>query len=124
MTKKTNANISEILSDIAVSGLQEKKGNEIVRLDLRPIKGAITDFFVICHADSNAQIHALAKSVEDEIFKSTKINPWKKEGFEQGEWIILDYLDIVVHIFRTDKREYYGIEDLWGDAKTQTYQSA
>lgn len=124
MTKKTNSNISEKLSGIAVSGLQEKKGNDIVRLDLRPLKGSITDFFVICHAESTAQISALAKSVEDEIYKSTQINPWRKEGFEQSDWIILDYIDIVVHIFRTDKRDYYGIEDLWGDAEVQSYQSA
>src|SRR3546814_10823421 len=95
--------------------MQEKKGNEIVRLDLRDIGGSVSDYFVICHADSSTQVNALAKSVEEEVYKALQQEPWRKEGMEHGEWILLDFVDVVVHIFKTDKRSYYGIEYLWGD---------
>lgn len=105
-------------------GLQEKKGNEIVRLDLRNIHSSVADYFVICHADSSTQVKALAKSVEEEVYKALQQDPWHKEGLEQGEWVLLDFVDVVVHIFKTDKRQHFGIEDLWGDAETQYYKSA
>lgn len=124
MVKKENDRFSTRLSDIIIQGIQEKKGNEIVRLDLREVKGSVSDYFVVCHADSAAQISAITKSIEDEVFKALKQDPWRKEGLEQGEWVILDFVDVVVHIFRTDMRSHYGIEDLWGDAEAQYFQSA
>ena len=124
MVKKKTANLSTYLSEIAVHGIQEKKGHDIVRLDLRELNSSVSDYFVVCNADSSTQVKAIADSVEDEIYKLTQTNPWHKEGQENAEWIILDYFDIVVHIFKTDKREFFGIEDLWGDAETTTYKSA
>lgn len=124
MVNKKIGNLSTYLSEIAVHGIQEKKGNDIVRLDLRSLNSAASDYFVVCNADSATQVKAIADSVEDEIYKKTQTNPWKKEGQENAEWIILDYFDVVVHIFKTDKRNFYGIEDLWGDAQTTSYQSA
>jgi len=124
MIKKKIVNLSTYLSEIAVHGIQEKKGNDIVRLDLRNLNSSVSDYFIICNADSSTQVKAIADSVEDEIYKNTQTNPWRKEGLENAEWIILDYFDIVVHIFKTDKRDFYGIEDLWGDAQTTSYQSA
>lgn len=116
--------ISAHLAALAVKGIQEKRGNDIVRLDLREVNSSVSDYFVICSANSNIQVKAIADSVEDEIYKVTRIDPWKKEGQENAEWIILDYFDIVVHIFKTDKREFYGIEELWGDAEATTYTTA
>ncbi|MES2417608.1 MAG: ribosome silencing factor [Bacteroidota bacterium] len=124
MVKKKTTNLSTYLSEIAVHGIQEKKGNDIVRLDLRNLNSSVSDYFVVCNADSTTQVKAIADSVEDEIYKLTQTNPWRKEGLDNAEWIILDYFDIVVHIFRTEKRDFYGIEDLWGDAETTTYKSA
>jgi len=124
MVKKKIGNLSTYLSEIAVYGIQEKKGNDIVRLDLRNLNSAASDFFIICNADSSTQVKAIADSVEDEIYKKTQSNPWRKEGQDNAEWIILDYFDIVVHIFKTEKRNFYGIEDLWGDALTTSYKSA
>ncbi|WP_033563685.1 ribosome silencing factor [Sphingobacterium sp. SYP-B4668] len=124
MIKDKKTGLSSKLSEIVVHGMQEKKGNEIVRLDLRNINSSVSDYFVICHADSTAQVNAIAKSVEDEVYKAFGQDPWHKEGQGNGEWILLDFVDVVVHIFKTDKREHYGIEDLWGDAAIQTYQSA
>jgi len=115
---------STSISEIAVLGMQEKKGNEIVRLDLRNIHSSVADYFIVCHADSSTQVKAIALSVEEEVFKALKIEPRRKEGLQHGEWIILDYIDVVVHVFKTDKREFYGIEDLWGDAEMQFYKSA
>ena len=124
MVKNKALNESAYVSELAIFGIQEKKGNDIVRLDLRNIFSSVSDYFVICHADSTTQVKAIANSVEEEIFKATQQDPWRKEGLEYGEWILLDYVDVVVHIFRTDKREFYGVEDLWGDAEIKFYKSA
>ncbi|MBC7566735.1 MAG: ribosome silencing factor [Pedobacter sp.] len=124
MVKKKIGNLSTYLSEIAVQGIQEKKGNDIVRLDLRELTSSVSDYFIICSANSSTQVKAIADSVEEEIYKNTQTDPWRKEGQETADWIILDYFDIVVHIFKTEKREFYGIEDLWGDAQTTSYKSA
>lgn len=124
MVKKKLVNLSTYLSEIAVHGMQEKKGHDIVRLDLRDLNSSVSDYFIVCNADSSTQVKAIADSVEDEIYKNTQSTPWRKEGLENAEWIILDYFDVVIHIFKTEKRDFYGIEDLWGDAQTTTYQSA
>ena len=124
MVKNKVLSESAYLSELAIFGIQEKKGNDIVRLDLRNIFSSVSDYFVICHADSTTQVKAIANSVEDEIFKATQQEPWRKEGLQFGEWILLDYIDVVVHVFRTDKREFYGVEDLWGDAEIKFYKSA
>ena len=124
MLKNKAINESTFTSELAIHGIQEKKGNEIVRLDLRNINSSIADYFVVCHAESSTQVKAIASSVEDEIFKASKQHPYRIEGLEHGEWVLLDYIDVVVHIFKTDKREFYGIEDLWGDAEMKYYQSA
>ncbi|MEB0264102.1 MULTISPECIES: ribosome silencing factor [unclassified Mucilaginibacter] len=124
MVKSKVINESTYISELAIHGMQEKKGNDLVRLDLRNINSSVTDYFVICHADSTTQVKAIAHSVEEEIYKVMQQDPWRKEGLEHGEWILLDYVDVVIHIFRTDKREFYGVEDLWGDAEIKSYKSA
>jgi ribosome-associated protein len=124
MAKNKVINESSYISELAVHGIQEKKGNDIIRLDLRNINSSVADYFVVCHADSTTQVKAIADSIEEEIYKALKIEPRHKEGLQHAEWILLDYFDVVVHVFRTDKREYYGVEDLWGDAEIKYYQSA
>ena len=124
MLKNKAINESTFTSELAIHGIQEKTGNEIVRLDLRNINSSVADYFVVCHAESSTQVKAIASSVEEEVFKASKQHPYRIEGLEHGEWILLDYIDVVVHIFKTDKREFYGIEDLWGDAEMKYYQSA
>jgi len=124
MVKNKAISESTYISELAIHGIQEKKGNDIVRLDLRNINSSVTDYFVICHADSTTQVKAIANSIEDEIFKATQQEPWRKEGLEYAEWILLDYINVVIHVFRTDKREYYGVEELWGDAEVKSYKSA
>jgi len=114
--KKTKAD-SEKLSKAVVNGMQEKKASDIVVMDLREIKNAVADFFVICSGSSDKQLDAIAGSVDDEVYKKIKENPWQIEGRSNKEWVILDYISVVVHIFRKDRREFYSIERLWGDAK-------
>ena len=124
MVNKKTINVSTYLSELAIHGMQEKKATDVVRMDLRALNSAVSDFFIVCNADSATQVKAIADSVEHEIYKKTQSNPWRKEGFENAEWIILDYFDIVVHIFKTEKRNFFGIEDLWGDAETTAYKTA
>ena len=124
MVKNKAINESTYISELAIHGIQEKKGNDIVRLDLRNIHSSVSDYFVICHADSATQVKAIANSIEDEIYKAIKQEHWRKEGLEYGEWILLDYVNVVIHVFRTDKREFYGVEELWGDAEVKSYKSA
>lgn len=111
------------MQNIAVQGILEKKGQEIVCLDLRNVKTAVADYFIICHAESGTQVRAIAESVEAEIYKTLQEDPWRKEGLENSEWVILDYVSVVVHIFKGEKRYFYGIEELWGDAEV-VYKSA
>jgi ribosome-associated protein len=115
---KKNKNLSsEELSKLAVEGMEEKKAQNIVLMDLRNIPNAITDFFVISSGTSDTQIDAIATSVEENIFKKSQEDPWQREGRLNKEWILLDYSNVVVHVFKADKREFYDIESLWGDAE-------
>jgi ribosome-associated protein len=110
---------AKALSDLVIEGLLEKKGQRIVRMDLRNTDGAVTDFFVICTGTSDRHVDALADSVQEVIKKNSGENPISKEGVEQAEWILLDYVNVVVHIFQETKRQFYKLEALWGDADTE-----
>jgi ribosome-associated protein len=124
MAKKTQTKLtSDLLCDWVVNGMQERKAVDITVLDLREIKNAITDYFVICSGTSDTHIDAIADSVEEEVRKTSKMLPWQREGKQQREWILLDYVDVVVHVFRKDRREFYDLETLWGDAKITTIAS-
>lgn len=116
MAKKRKGVSSEVLSEVIVKGMQEKKATDIVVMDLRKVKNAVADFFVICSGNSDKQLDAIADSVDEEVFKALKENPWHTEGKNNKEWMLLDYIDVVVHVFRKDRREFYALERLWGDA--------
>lgn len=114
---KKNQITSTQLSELVVKGMLEKKAQEIAVLDLRHVKNAIADYFVICSGGSDTQVDAIADSVEDEVYKAVKQDVWHKEGKENKEWILLDYADVVAHVFKKDRRKFYALEELWGDAK-------
>lgn len=116
MAKKRKGASSELLSDVIVKGMQEKKATNIVVLDLRKVKNAVADFFVLCSGSSDKQLDAIADSIDAEVFKALKENPWHIEGKNNKEWMLLDYIDVVAHVFRKDRREFYALEKLWGDA--------
>jgi len=116
MAKKRKGVNSETLSDVIVKGMQEKKASDIVVMDLRKIKNAVADFFVICSGNSDKQLDAISDSIDVEVFKKLQENPWHTEGKNNKEWMLLDYINVVAHVFRKDRREFYALERLWGDA--------
>ncbi|UFH54421.1 ribosome silencing factor [Spirosoma sp. KNUC1025] len=108
---------AEQFRDFVVRGMQEKKAQDIVVMDLRNVKNAICDYFVICSGNSDTQIDAISTSIEEEVYKASKQDPWHKEGKLNREWILLDYVDVVAHVFKKDRRAFYDLEQLWGDAE-------
>ncbi|MET6999613.1 ribosome silencing factor [Chitinophaga defluvii] len=106
---------SEIFTTI-IKAIQEKKGEKIVSLDLRHIPEAVADFFIICEANSNTQVRAIADFVVEEVQKHTGEDPYKHEGFTAQQWILVDYVNVVVHIFQPEPREFYSLEEMWSDA--------
>jgi ribosome-associated protein len=117
MAKKRKGANSEKLSGVIVKGMQEKKALDIVIMDLRKVKNAVADFFIVCSGNSDKQLDAIADSIDAEVFKALKENPWHVEGKNNKEWMLLDYTDVVAHVFRKDRREFYALERLWGDAE-------
>ena len=110
---------SEQLTQHVINGIQERKGLEITKLDMRSLGNSICDFFVICHGTSNRQVEAIAEAVEEEVRKQTGEKPVHREGYANAEWILLDFVDVIVHVFQKQAREHYALEDLWADALTE-----
>ena len=108
---------SDELSQLVVKGMQEKKAGNIVVMDMRKVKNAFTDYFVVCSGNSDTQVDAIAESVDKEVWENTRNNPRSMEGKANHEWILLDYYDVIVHVFKKDRREFYKLEELWGDAE-------
>ena len=105
------------LSELVVEGMLEKKATDIVVLDLRGIQGAIADYFVVSSGSSDTHVEAIADSVDEAVYKTAQEDPWHKEGFTNKEWVLLDYSNVVAHVFKSDKRSFFNLENLWGDAK-------
>ena len=121
MSKQNELLSSEQLSEVVVKGMQEMKAEDIVLMDLRSVKNAVADFFVICSGNSDTHIDAIAESVDHEVNKTDGQNPWHREGQSNKIWVLLDYVDVVVHVFNQENREFYALESLWGDAKITSY---
>jgi ribosome-associated protein len=117
MYKKQNDSDSQLLCDTIVEGMQENKAKDIVILDLREIPSAVTDFFVICSGESSTQVDGITSSVMRHTRKEIKEKPWHTEGKGNSEWVLLDYVSVVAHVFYRNTREFFDLEDLWADAK-------
>lgn len=121
MTKIKPAALKDYSKDelihFIIEGIRDKKGNDIVNIDLSAIKNPICDNFIICHGTSRRQVDAIAESVEKIVIVNLGQKPWHKEGFQNAEWILLDYVDVVVHVFNEQNRSFYNLEGLWADAK-------
>lgn len=115
---------SRELSEIVVRGMLEKKAKNIVVMDLKNVKNSVADYFIICSGNSDTQVDSISTSIDQEVYKESKQNPWHKEGFQNKEWVLLDYVDVVAHVFLRDKREFYDLENLWGDAVTTTIEES
>lgn len=122
MTKKGN-NTDQLITNI-IAGIEGVKGNDIQILDLREIENTVCDYFIICSGNSNTQINAITQSVNKTVSKSIQEKPWHIEGTENAEWVLMDYVSVVVHVFQKHIREFYNIEELWGDAKTTEIQTS
>lgn len=107
---------SEILLDQIVNGMQEVKAHDIVVMDLRHVQNAMSDYFVICHGTSTTQVEAISRSIEKETLKSLGYRASHVEGERNAQWILMDYFDVIVHIFNDRMRDYYALEELWADA--------
>lgn len=114
---KKNKTESTLLDEI-VNGIESVKGEDIQILDLKQIDNTPCDFFIICSGNSNTQVSAIVGSIQKNVSKLLKEKPFHTEGSDLAEWVLIDYVDIVVHVFQKQIREYYNIEELWGDAKT------
>jgi ribosome-associated protein len=111
--KGTDQLITQILK-----GIEEVKGQDIEILDLREIENTVCDYFIICNGTSNTQVNAIVNSIQKIVSKALKDKPWHIEGTDNAEWILMDYVHVVVHVFQKHIREFYDIEGLWGDAKS------
>lgn len=114
-------NIENVL-DIVVQTMIDRKAKNIVSLNLKKIHTAVTDYFVVCHAPSKTQVGAIADHILEEVSKQSGVRPYNKEGFENSEWILIDFVDVVVHVFLESTRDFYQIEKLWADAVRTTHE--
>jgi ribosome-associated protein len=119
--KKTLNNDSAALVEMIVKGIQEKQGKQIVSLQLGVLPNTVCEYFVICHGTSRTQVEAIADAVEHFVKTNLGQKVWHREGFENSEWLLLDYSDVVVHIFQEEKRDFYRLEKLWADASRTDY---
>ena len=117
MPKRKTDTDSRRLCDAIVEGMQENKAKDIVVLDLRKISNSVCDFFVICSGESSTQVDGISTSVSRHTRKELSEKPWHIEGKTNSEWILLDYINVVAHIFYKDARSFYELEDLWSDAE-------
>ena len=124
MIQTSGPSLAEQLVTSVVNGIQDVKGEDIVVLDLREIPHAVADFFVVCHGNSTTQVSAIARGVEKGTRADLGQRPWQAEGYGQAQWVLLDYSDVVVHVFYREARAFYGLEELWADAERQEIEYA
>lgn len=124
-TKRTaiskKINLANRLPDMVVELIQDKKGNDIVCMDLTSIPEAMTDYFIICHCESTTQTRAIVDHLDEEVRNRLGLKAFHIEGRSTGEWCLVDFGEVVVHVFVREKREFYQLEDLWHDAKIKRY---
>ena len=113
----------QLLIDKIVEAIQDTKGEDIQIFDLSGIENSVADTFVICSGNSNTQVSAIAGNIEKKVRNDLRERPWHVEGTENAMWVLVDYVSVVVHVFQRQIREYYDIEELWGDAKVTKVES-
>ena len=112
---------SKILKSI-IKAIQDKKGENIVSLDLRKIHEAVADFFIICQASSTTQVKAIADAIEHEVKLELEENPYRHEGQQAAQWVLIDYVNVVVHVMQPEARKFYRLEEMWSDAPLTEYK--
>ena len=119
---KKESNADQLITSI-ISGIEDVKGKDINILDLRDIENTVCDYFVICEGTSNTQVNAIVNSIQKKVSKTLQDKPWHVEGEDNAEWVLMDYVNVVVHVFQKHIREFYDIESLWGDAKVTAIET-
>jgi ribosome-associated protein len=114
MKKKSDG--TDVLLGSVIKGIFEKKGQNVLKIDLRKLENRITDYFVICHASSGTQVSSICDSVDDTVRKEAGEKPLHIEGLDNNFWVLLDYGNVIVHIFLEEYRNFYNLESLWADA--------
>jgi ribosome-associated protein len=122
MTLKT-VSTDQLITEV-ITGIEDVKGENITILDLREIENTVCDYFIICEGNSNTQVSAISGSIQKKVSKSLQDKPWHVEGEPNAEWILIDYVNVVVHVFQIHVREFYNLEGLWGDAKITNIENA
>ena len=117
------ANADELIA-LILQGIEDVKGHDTILLDLREIENTVCDYFIICNGNSNTQVNAIVGSIQKIVSKTIHDKPWHIEGQDNGEWVLMDYVNVVVHVFQKHIRDFYDIEGLWGDAKFTTIESS
>lgn len=121
--QKKEVGTDQLVTQI-IKGIEEVKGQDIQILDLRAIENTVCDYFIICNGTSNTQVNAIVNSIQKSVSKALKEKPWHVEGSNNAEWVLMDYVHVVVHVFQKHIREFYDIEGLWGDAKMVTIETS
>ncbi|MDP4205873.1 MAG: ribosome silencing factor [Bacteroidota bacterium] len=111
------------LINAIIEGIRKKKGLDILLMDLTKTGNTECSYFVLCHGNSNTQTESIARSVEDTVEELTGDRAWHTDGYRNAQWILVDYMDVMVHVFQKEVRNLYDIEDLWADAEMTTYSS-
>ncbi|MDP4289916.1 MAG: ribosome silencing factor [Bacteroidota bacterium] len=114
--KATEKSETAMLADIVINAIYEKKGENVVKIDMRPINSPIADFFIVCQGSNRTQVEAIVDSIYEQVKKAIGIYPSHVEGRENAEWMLVDYFDVVVHVFQPETRGFYKLESLWADA--------
>ncbi|SHJ26744.1 ribosome-associated protein [Arenibacter nanhaiticus] len=117
------SSVDELIA-LILTGIEDVKGHDINILDLREIENTVCDYFIICNGTSNTHVNAIVGSVQKTVSKAIHDKPWHVEGSDNAEWILMDYVNVVVHVFQKHARSYYDIEGLWGDAKVTSIESS
>jgi len=123
MSKRIERDDASLIVKQVIAAMQDKKAKNIVSIDLSNIPTAVTKYFVICHAPSKTQVNAIHENIMEFVRINCDTKPFNREGYENSEWILIDYADVVAHIFLEDIRTFYHLEDLWADAKLKKYKS-
>jgi ribosome-associated protein len=121
--QKRKASADELIA-LILHGIEEVKGLDINILDLREIDNTVCDYFVLCNGTSNTHVNAIVNSIQKTVSKAIQDKPWHVEGSENAEWVLMDYVNVVIHVFQKHAREFYDIEGLWGDAKVTLVESS
>lgn len=117
------ASTEQKIVDLVIEGIKEKQGKDIVSIDISKFQNSICSYFIICHGDSTTQVNAIAQWIEKTLEEELDEKVYKKQGFENAQWVLLDYIDVVVHVFLKEARDFYNLEGLWADGKVIKFEN-